>query len=80
MTKNRAAMHSLSIAVKTNHRPSNHNFKVGDLVLVKKHNKTKLQSKWNPGYGIIKLPTPKTVLVENQLTGISKAAMSLISK
>ena len=56
----------------TNHRPSEHNFKVGDLVLVKKHNKTKLELKWEPGYRIIKLPTQMTAVVENQLTGRSK--------
>ena len=41
-----------------NHRPSEHDFKVGDLVLVKKHNKTKLELKWE--------------VVGNQLTGRSK--------
>lgn len=56
----------------TNDRPSEHNFKVGDLVLVLKHNKTKLELKWEPGYRIIKLPTPLTAVVEDQLTGKSK--------
>ena len=56
----------------TNHRPSKHPFQVGDLVLVKKHNKAKLELKWEPGYRIIKLPTDWTAVIENQLTGSSK--------
>ena len=38
-------------------------------MLVKKHNKTKLELKWEPGYRLIMLPTPMTAAVENQLTG-----------
>ena len=56
----------------TNHRPSKHPFQVGDLVLVKKHNKAKLELKWEPGYRIIKLPTDWTAVIENQLTGNSR--------
>ena len=56
----------------TNHRPLNHNFKVGDWVVVKKHNKAKLELKWEPGYRIVKLSTPMTAVVENQLTCRSK--------
>ena len=39
------------------------------MVLVKKHSKDKLELKWEPGYRIIKLPTPWSAVVENQLTG-----------
>ena len=55
-----------------NHRPSKHPFQVGDLVLVKKHNKAKLELKWEPGYKITKLPTDWTAVIENQLTGNSR--------
>ena len=44
---------------------------VTDPVLVKKHNKAKLELKWQPGYTTIKLPTDWTPVVENQLTGKS---------
>ena len=37
-------------------RKSTHTFKVGDLVLLRKHNKDKLELKWEPNYRIIKLP------------------------
>ena len=37
-------------------RKSTHTFKVGDLVLYQKHNKEKLDLKWEPNYRIIKLP------------------------
>ena len=56
----------------TNHRPSKHPFQVGDLVLVKKHNKAKLELKWEPGYMIIKLLTDWTAVIENQLTDNSR--------
>ena len=55
----------------TNHRPSKHPLQVGDLVLVRNHNKAKLELKWEPGYRIIKLPTDWTAVTENQLTGNS---------
>ena len=34
-------------------RKSTHTFKVGDLVLLKKHNKDKLELKWEPNYRIL---------------------------
>ena len=56
----------------TDHRPSKHPFQVGDLVLVKKHNKAKLELKWKPGCRIINLPTDVTAVIENQLIGSSR--------
>ena len=53
-------------------RKSTHTFKVGDLVLLKKHNKDKLELKWEPNYRIIKLPHKMSGIVENQFTGRTK--------
>ena len=39
-------------------RKSTHTFKIGDLVLLRKHNKDKLELKWEPNYRIIKFPIP----------------------
>ena len=41
----------------TNNRKTIHQFKVGDLVLLKKHVKEKLELKWEPNYRIIRLPS-----------------------
>ena len=35
-------------------RKSTHTFKIGDLVLLRKHNKDKLELKWEPNYRIVK--------------------------
>ena len=43
-----------------------HTFKVGDLVLLKKHNVDKLELKWEPNYRIVKLPSAWSAFVENQ--------------
>ena len=53
-------------------RRSTHTFKVGDLVLLKKHNVDKMELKWEPNYRIVKLPSAWSAVVENQLSGISK--------
>ena len=53
-------------------RKSPHTFKVGDLVLYQKHNKEKLDLKWEPNYRIIKLPHLWTTVIENQSTGRTK--------
>ena len=47
-------------------RKSTHTYKVGDLVLLRKHNKDKLELKWEPNYRIIKLPHKMSAIVENQ--------------
>ena len=38
-------------------RRSTHTFKVGDLVLLKKHNADKMEFKLEPNYRIVKLPS-----------------------
>ena len=53
-------------------RKSTHTFKVGDLVLYQKHNKEKLDLKWEPNYRIIKLSHLWTAVIENQSTGRTK--------
>ena len=49
--------------------PSEHKFKVGDLVLYKKHDKKKLELKWEPGYRIVELPTKWSARITNKKTG-----------
>ena len=58
--------------IRYKNRKSTHTFKVGDLVLYQKHNKEKLDLKWEPNYRIIKLPHLWTALIENQSTGRTK--------
>ena len=53
-------------------RTSTHTFKVGDLVLLRKHNIDKLELKFEPNYRIIKLPSAWSAVVENQLSGKNK--------
>ena len=53
-------------------RKSTHTFKVGDFVLLRKHNKDKLELKWEPNYRIIKLPHKMSAIVEKQFTGRTK--------
>ena len=47
-------------------RKSTHTFKIGDLVLLRKHNKDKLELKWEPNYRIIKFLFQWSAIVENQ--------------
>ena len=47
-------------------RPSEHKFKLGDLVLLYKHNKDKMELKWEPGYRIVALPTKWTARIKKQ--------------
>ena len=54
------------------HRPSDHKFKVGDLVLLYKHNKDKLKLQWEPGYRIVALPTKWIARIKNKETGEPK--------
>ena len=53
-------------------RRSTYPFKVGDLVLLKKHQGDKLDLKWVPNYGVIKLTSAWSAIVENQITGKTK--------
>ena len=50
-------------------RKSVHTFMVGDLDLLRKHNKDKLELKWEPNYRIIRLPHFWSAVVVNQFTG-----------
>ena len=52
-------------------RKSVQTFKVGDLILLRKHNKDKLELKWEPNYRIIRL-SHLWLAVENQFTGRTK--------
>ena len=53
-------------------RKSVHTFKAWDLVLLRKHNKDKLELKWEPNYRITRLPHLWSAVVENQFTGRTK--------
>ena len=55
-----------------------HTLKAGDLVLLRKHNKDKLELKWEPNYRIIRLLHLWSAVVENQFTGRTKDAMLVI--
>ena len=50
-------------------RKTTHQFKVGDLVLLKKHAQEKLDLKWEPNYRIIRLPTTWTAVIEHTVSG-----------
>ena len=50
-------------------RKTIHQFKVGDLVLLKKHAKEKLDLKWEPNYRIIRLPMAWTAVIEHTVSG-----------
>ena len=53
-------------------RPSEHSFKVGDSVLLYKHNKDKLELQWEPGYRIVKHQSDWTAKITNKNTGEPK--------
>ena len=53
-------------------RPSQHYFQIGDLVLVEKHNKEKLELKLEPGYRIVGFPTKHTARIRNKESGEPK--------
>ena len=53
-------------------RRSTHPFKVGDLVLLKKHQVDKMDLKWVSNYRVIKLTSAWSAIVENQTTGKTK--------
>ena len=50
-------------------RKTIHQFKVGDLVLLKKNAQEKLDLKWEPNYRIIRLPTAWTAVIEHTVSG-----------
>ena len=49
-------------------RKTKHQFKVGDLVLLRKHAQEKLDLKWKPNYRIIRLPTAWTAVIEHTVS------------
>ena len=53
-------------------RRSTYTFKIGDLVLLNKHNVDKMELKLGSNYRIVKLPSAWSAVVENQLSGKSK--------
>ena len=57
------------------HHKSIHKFWVGDLVLLKKHNAGKMDLRWEPNYRVIRLKSPWSVLVENQISGKTKSVV-----
>ena len=54
------------------HHKATHEFQVGDLVLLKKHNTDKMDLRWEPNYRVIRLKSPWSVLVENQVSSKAK--------
>ena len=50
-------------------RKTIHQFKVDDLVLLKKHAQEKLDLKWEPNYRIIRLPTAWPAVTEHTVSG-----------
>ena len=61
-------------------RRSTHPFKVGDLVLLKKHQGDKMDLKWVPNYRVIKLTSSWSAIVENQPLAKPKGAIWVTSK
>ena len=49
-----------------------HEFWVGELVMLKKHNVDKMDLRWEPNYRVIRLKSLWSVLVENQISGKTK--------
>ena len=50
------------------HCQATHKFQVGDLVLLKKHNADKMDLWWEPNYRVIRLMSPWSAIVENQMS------------
>ena len=50
-------------------RKTIHQFKVSDLVLLKKHAQEKLDLKWEPNYRINRLPIAWTAVIEHTVSG-----------
>ena len=51
------------------HQTATHKSQVGDLVLLKKHNADKMDLRWEPNYRVIRLTSPWSAVVENQICG-----------
>ena len=49
------------------HQRATHKFLVGDLVLLKKHNADKMDLRWEPNYRVVRLTSPWSAVVANQI-------------
>ena len=49
-----------------------HKFQVGDLVLIKNYNADKMDLRWEPNYRVVRLTSPWSAVVENQMSGKTK--------
>ena len=54
------------------HCKATHKSQVGDLVLYKKHNADKMDLWWEPNYRVIRLTSPWSAIVENQMSAKMK--------
>ena len=54
------------------HQRATHRYQVGDLVLLKKHNADKMDLRWESNYWVIRLTSPWSAVVENQISGKTK--------
>ena len=54
------------------HQRAIHKYQVGDLVLNKKHNADKMDLRWEPNYTVVRLTSPWSAVVENQINGKTK--------
>ena len=54
------------------HCRATHKFQVGDLVLLKKQNADKMDLQWEPSYRVIRLNSPWSAMVENQISSKTK--------
>ena len=54
------------------HWRATHKFQVGDLVLLKKHSADKMDLRWEPNYRVIRLTSPWSAVVENQISSKTK--------
>ena len=54
------------------HQRATHKFEVGDLVLLKKHNADKMDLRGEPNYSVVRLKSPWSAVVENQMSGRTK--------
>ena len=54
------------------HWRATHKVQVGDLVLLKKQNADKMDLRWEPNYRVIRLMSPWSAVIENQINGKTK--------
>ena len=54
------------------HQRATYKFQVGDLALLKKHNADKMDLQWEPNYRVIRLMSPWSAMMENQISSKTK--------